>query len=83
MYFVLMGECNPRNKLCTLEERLFTPPKGKLVEKRAESHRCEVNTFGILACNISTVFEVSQRDSFYKNRLENLNRMTHSSQKNF
>ena len=34
--------------------RLYNPSKGKHVLKRAESHRCEVNTLGILACNFST-----------------------------
>ena len=32
--------------------------------KRVESHRCEVNTLGIYACNFITFFKVSQRDSF-------------------
>ena len=41
----------PLNKLFTLGGRLFNPPKGKHVQKRAESHRCEVNKLGILACN--------------------------------
>ena len=56
------------NKLFTLGGRLFNPSKGKYVLKRGESHRCEVNTLGILACNFSTFFKVSfkisQRDSF-------------------
>ena len=47
----------------TLGGRLSNPQKGKHVLKRAESHRCEVNKSGILACNFSTVFKVSQRDS--------------------
>ena len=34
--------------------------------ERAESHRCEVNTFGTFACNFSTFFKVSQWDSFWK-----------------
>ena len=41
------------NKLFTPSGRLFNPPKGKHVLKRAESHCCEVNTFGILACNFN------------------------------
>ena len=32
--------------------------------KRAECHCCEVNTLGKLACNFSTFFKVSLRDSF-------------------
>ena len=32
--------------------------------KRAESDRYKVNTLGILACNFSTFFKVSQRGSF-------------------
>ena len=54
----------PLNKLFTLGGRLFNLPKRKHVLKRAESHRCEVNTLGIFACNFSTFFKVSQRDSF-------------------
>ena len=64
MNFVLMGEWNPLNKLFTLGGRLFNPPKRKHVLKRAESHRFEVNTLGTFACNFSTFFKVSQRDSF-------------------
>ena len=37
------------NKLLTLAGRLFSPSKRKHVLKRAESHRCKVNTLGILA----------------------------------
>ena len=49
--------------------------------KRAESHRCEVNT-GIFACNFSTFFKVSQRDSFLGTRLQKLNGVTDFSQEN-
>ena len=47
MYFVLMGERNP-SMFFTLGERLFNLTRGKHVLKRAESHRCEVNTLGNL-----------------------------------
>ena len=43
----------PLNKLFTLGGRVFNPSKEKHVLKRAESHRCEVNTLGIFACNFS------------------------------
>ena len=56
----------PLNMLFTLGGKLFNPPKRKHVLKRAESHHCEVNTLGIFACNFSTFFKVSQRDSFWK-----------------
>ena len=46
--------------------KTFQPVKGKHVLKRAESHRYEVNTIGILACKFSTFSKVSQRDSFSK-----------------
>ena len=46
--------------------RIFNPPKGKHMLKRAESHPCEVNKLGILACNFNTFFKVSQRDFFKK-----------------
>ena len=54
----------PLNKLFTLGGRLSNPPKRKNVLKRPASHLCEVNTLGIFACNFSTFFKVSQRDSF-------------------
>ena len=54
----------PLNKLLTLEGRLFNPPKGKHVLKHGESRACEINTLRILACNFSTFFKVSRRDSF-------------------
>ena len=38
----------PLNTSFTLRGRLFDPPKRKPVLKRAESHRCEVNTLGTL-----------------------------------
>ena len=64
MYFDLMGEAIPLNKLFILGGRLINPSKRKHVLKRAESHRCEVNTLGTFACNSSTFFKISQRDSF-------------------
>ena len=48
------GNGIPLNKLFTLGGRLFNPTKQKHVLKRAESHRCEVNILGILACNFIT-----------------------------
>ena len=62
MYFVLMGEWNPPEKVIHTGGRLFNLSKRNHV--RAESHRCEVNTLGIFVCNFGTFFEVSQRDSF-------------------
>ena len=56
----------PLNKLFTAGGRLFNYPKRKHVLKHAESHRCEVNTLGTFACNLSTFFKASQRDSFWK-----------------
>ena len=53
----------PLNKLFTLGGRIYYPPKRKHVLKRAECHRCEVNTLGTLACNFSTFLKVSQMDS--------------------
>ena len=43
----------PLNKLFTLGKRLFNQPNGKHVLKDAESHRCQVNTLGIVACNLA------------------------------
>ena len=64
MYFVLMGEWNSPEQVIHTRGRLFNSSKVKHVIKRAESHRCEVNTLGILACNFSMVFKVSQKGSF-------------------
>ena len=44
----------PLNKLFTQGGSLFNPPKRKHVLKRAESHRCEVNTLGTFACSFSS-----------------------------
>ena len=73
----------PLNRLPTPGGRLFNPPKRKHVLKRAERHRCEVKTLGTFACNFSTFFRVSQRDSNLENCLQNLNGVTDFSQKNF
>ena len=56
----------PLNKLFTKGERLFSPPIGKHVPKRAESHRCAINTFRKLACNFSTFFAVSGKEHSHK-----------------
>ena len=70
MYFVLLGELNPPEKAFTLQGRLFNPPKGKHVLKRAESHCCEVNTLGILACNFRTFLRFIKRTLFRKSLLK-------------
>ena len=68
--------------------RLFNPSNGKHVLKRAESHRCEVNTLGIFAGNFCMFFKVSQvfflffKGFILENRLLNLNGMTDFSQEN-
>ena len=54
------------NKLFTIGGRLFNPPRGRHELQCAESHRCEVNTVGNLACNFRTFFRISQRDCFRK-----------------
>ena len=59
-------ECNLPEKVIHTRGKTFQPVKGKHVLKRGESHRCEVSTLGILACNFSMFFHVSQRDSFSK-----------------
>ena len=53
MSFAFWENGIPLNKLFTLGRGLFSPSKGKHMLKRAESHRCEVNTLGIFACNSS------------------------------
>ena len=73
----------PLNKLSTLGGRLFNPPKRKHMLKRAESHRCEVNTLGIFACNFSTFFLGFSKGFILENRLQNLNGVTDFSQENF
>ena len=49
--------------------------------KRAESHRCEVNTLWILACNFSTFLRFL-KGIMLENRLQNLIGVTDFSQKN-
>ena len=56
----------PLNKLFTLGGSLFSQPKRKHVLMSAESHRCEVNTLGLFACNFSTLFKDSQREPFWE-----------------
>ena len=58
------------NKLFTLGRRVFDPPKGQYVLSRAESRRCKVNTLGILVCNFSIFFKVSQTIQFRKSITE-------------
>ena len=70
MQFVLMREWNPLNELFTLGERLFNSSKRKHVLKRAESHRCEVNTLGTFACNFSIFFRFLKRAHFRKSLTE-------------
>ena len=54
----------PLNKLFTLGGRLFNPPKRKHLLKHSilSSSLCGKH-LGIFACNFSTSFKVSQRDS--------------------
>ena len=60
----------PLNKLFTLGGRLFNRPKRKHVLKRAESHRCEVNTFGIFACNFARFLRFLEGIHFRKSLTE-------------
>ena len=65
MYFFLMGAWNaPEYVIRTRGQVFLQTAKGKHVLKRAESHLFEVNRLGFLACNFSTFFKVSKRDSF-------------------
>ena len=50
--------------------------------KRAESHRCEVNTLGTLLV-ILAFFLGFSKGLILENRLQNLNEVTDFSQKNF
>ena len=63
--------------------RLFNPTRGKHVLKRAESHRCKVNTLRKFACNFSTFFKISRREFVLENRLRNLEGVTNFGQENF
>ena len=51
-------------------EDFSTYQKGKHVLKRAESHRCEVNTLGIFACNFSMFFRFLRGIHFRKSLTE-------------
>ena len=44
--------------------------------KRAESHRCEVNTLGTFACNFSMFFSGFSKGLILENRLQKLNEVT-------
>ena len=57
------------NKLFVLGED-FNPSKGKHVPKHAESHRCEVNTLGILACNFCNFLRFVKGIHFRKSLTE-------------
>ena len=50
--------------------------------KRAESHRCEVNKLGKLACNFNTFFTVNQTE-FLENCRQILNGVTDFNQEKF
>ena len=69
------------NKLFKQGGRLFNSSKGKHVLKRAESHRCEVNTLRILACNFSMFFICISKGFILENCLQNLNGVTDFGQK--
>ena len=60
----------PLNKLFTLGERLLNLSKEKHVLKRAESQCCEVNTFGIFACNFSMFLRFLKRVHFRESLTE-------------
>ena len=51
--------------------------------KRAEGHRCEVNTLLKVACSFSTFSEVSVRKLFSENHLQNQKENTDFSQEKF
>ena len=73
----------PLNEFFTVGGRLFNSSKRKHMLKRAKSHRCEVNTLGTFACNLSMFVKVCQTGFIIENRLQNLNRVTNCSQENF
>ena len=68
MYFVLLGEWNPSEYVIHTREKTFQPDKRESVLKHAESHRCEVSTLGIFACNISS-FQGFSKGIFFRKSL--------------
>ena len=60
----------PLNKLFILVERLLNPTRGKYALKCVESHRCEENARGKLACNISTFLRFLEGNVFRKSLTE-------------
>ena len=64
---------------CPTRGRPFNLLKLKDVLKRAESHRCEVNTLGTFACN----FQGFSKGLILENCPQNLNGVTDFSQENF
>ena len=72
----------PQNRLFTLGGRLSSSSKGKHVLKHAESHRYEVNTLGIFACNFNMFFKFLKGVHFRKSLTES-DGVTDFSQENF
>ena len=60
----------PLNKLFELGGRLVNPSKVKHVLKRTESHRCEVNTLRIFACDFSMFLRFLKGARFRKSLTE-------------
>ena len=74
----------PLNKLfSTLGGRIFNTPKGKHMLKHAESHRCEVNTLGLGLGFLLLILEGFSKGFILENCLQNLNRVTDFTLKNF
>ena len=60
----------PHGRIESLSISFFNLPKGKHMLKRAESHRCEVNTLGTLACKFCTFLRFLKGIHFRKSLTE-------------
>ena len=64
MYFVLLGEWHPPEYVIHTRGKTFNLTRGKQVLKHAESHRCQVNSLGKLACNFKLIFQAFSEGFF-------------------
>ena len=66
MYFVLMGDMKPLEQVFHIRGKAFNLSK----ESTCKSHRCEVNTVGILPCNFSMLLKALKGIHFRKSLTE-------------
>ena len=83
MYFVIIGRMESHLISDSHKEEDFSTRQEESTCKRKLKVIAGGKQLGILACDFSTFFKVSERDSLLQNRLWNLKGVTDFSQKNF